>query len=126
MRLVFGFFVLIMCIGPAAAADDPVVIRLEATWSGWAKKNGVKHGAMHITRRGKPVYNSEIDASADQRFELASLSKAITAVCVDALVKKGQLGYDTTLADVLDGPFADPALGSEGVRLPLPQQRFPP
>lgn len=111
MRLVFGFLVWVMFATGATAADDPVITRLEAAWSMWAKKNGVKHGAMIVTRRGKPAYTSEINASVDQQFDLASLSKAITAVCVDALVRQGKLHYDTALADILDGPFRDPALG---------------
>ncbi|MEM9550656.1 MAG: serine hydrolase domain-containing protein [Pseudomonadota bacterium] len=87
----------------AAWADDQTetVMRMEAAWTKWRNDVGGPSGVMLITRDGEPVKAVAAGVSVAEPMEMASLSKAITAMCVKSLVDDDLLGYDTTLGMVL-------------------------
>lgn len=81
------------------AAADPV-----ALFEDWARNEGAEQTAIAILADGAP----DATSNADTPFDLASNSKAITALCVLSLVDEGALSWDTTLVEVL-GEDAPPA-----------------
>lgn len=107
--LALSLLILFAPVGSIAGSAE-VIAQFEQAWSAWAKTNRIRKGAMIVTLNGKTVHQSAFGTDANGRFELASLSKAITAVCVDALIRSGRLRYDTRLEELLQGPIADPAL----------------
>ena len=81
------------------AASDPVTF-----FGAWARAEGAEATAMRVLLDGAPVHGS----NADRPVDLASNSKAITALCVLSLVDEGALRWDTTLSEALrqDAPPA--------------------
>lgn len=80
-------------------ADDPV-----AAFAQWAQEQGADSTAIAVLQGGAPLIQQDGDAARD----LASNSKAITALCVQALVDEGRLRWDMPIADALgrDAPDA--------------------
>lgn len=86
-----------------AVASDPVSL-----FQSWARAAGADTALMQVMRNGVPAEALNPDTPHD----LASNSKAITALCVLSLVDDGKLAWDTTLADAL-GQDAPPATVAE-------------
>ena len=89
--------------GGAVAASDPVSV-----FEDWARAEGAEATAISIRVDGIAAHASNSDTPVD----LASNSKAITALCVLSLVDEGILTWDTTLSDAL-GQEAPPATIAE-------------
>ncbi|THH37330.1 class A beta-lactamase-related serine hydrolase [Aliishimia ponticola] len=87
---------------PVAAQDGPA--RMQAAFSGWLKTHDTT-GALGVGLRGPGGWTFE--GAADRPGELASLSKAITAICALKLVEEGALDWSDTVAQHLGrGPEA--------------------
>lgn len=83
---------------PGLAQTVPIEDRLAAAFETWAEARGVT-GAL-----GVGVYRDgawAVTGDDQTRYEVASLSKAVTALCARALVEAGDLGWDSTVADLL-------------------------
>jgi len=89
--------------GVAAAQNAEVPARIEAAFADWLETRGVNTNALAVTYRGKVVHLG--GNAPTQRFEMASLGKAITAACLTNLSRAGRLSLDDTLADHLDRPL---------------------
>src|SRR6056297_133826 len=83
------------------AASDPVTF-----FGAWARAEGAEATAMRVLLDGAPVHGSH----ADRPVDLASNSKAITALCVVSLVDDGSLRWDMPLAEALDRGAFDATL----------------
>ncbi len=89
----------------AAPASADVPVRLEAAFVRWAEDVGADKAVMSIWRAG--LHHTDVTAGmdADTPVELASLSKAVTALCAATLIKEGVWTARTTSQQVLDyGP----------------------
>ena len=95
-----------MCGLAAASAYADVGNRVEAAFVAWAGSVGATDAALTLWIDGQPVRDVSLgQASVDAPFELASLSKAITAACAARLIRNGVMTADTTTQDVLgEGP----------------------
>jgi CubicO group peptidase (beta-lactamase class C family) len=82
-----------------ALGDVPA--RLETAFRGWVAENGVSEAVMVISHRGQQVAQVALNRQVDAPIELASLGKAITAVCAATLIDAGVWTIKTTSADVL-------------------------
>ncbi len=99
MKVVALVLVMIACAGIARA---DVGARVEAAFIDWATATGAQDAALVLLRDGQPIHNvSRGDWTTDKPLEMASLSKAITAVCAAHLMDAGVWDADTTSADVL-------------------------
>ena len=87
----------------AEVGADPV-----AVFSDWARAEGATTTGMAVLEGGTATHQH----NADSAFDLASNSKAITALCVLALVDAGALSWDMTLTEAL-GQAAPPATLAE-------------
>nr|WP_055508780.1 serine hydrolase domain-containing protein [Nonomuraea pusilla] len=83
---------------PAAAGAADVQDRVNAALRKWMTANGVTSAGLAVMRdnelAGSYGYNQ---ISAETPRNVASLSKAITAVCVMSLIDEGRLRFDTPL-----------------------------
>jgi CubicO group peptidase (beta-lactamase class C family) len=83
---------------PPILAADPV-----EAFSEWASDEGAADTAIAVVRAGTLVHARNADIPRD----LASNSKAITALCIRALVEEGALRWGSSLSDVLGRPAPD-------------------
>jgi len=99
MRLLSITVILAQLASPGFA--QPVVQTakaLEAAFGFWAADHNIPNSAIVVMHDGETVGSSgDIDAVV----EIASLSKAITAVCAASLITDGTWDADTTSSDVL-------------------------
>jgi CubicO group peptidase (beta-lactamase class C family) len=109
--------VIISSVAPPLAAQPPLpdtVEGFERVFVGWAQKQGITGGTLAVARDVRLVLIKGYgDRRGDDRVLLASLSKAITAVCVATLVQQGRLSFATSLGDSLPrslGTPVDPGL----------------
>ncbi|WP_407492177.1 serine hydrolase domain-containing protein [Pseudooceanicola sp. MF1-13] len=72
----------------------------------WVNDAGVTRAALALRYDNEPVETVTIGMEADQPVDLASLSKAITGVCISALVDQNRITYDTEARQVLNLPQA--------------------
>jgi len=69
-------------------------------WQNWVSSNRVGKSTIAITYRGKLVMAEGHRMDASKPAPLASLSKAITAVCVNSLFAAGRVFPETKLAEI--------------------------
>lgn len=91
----------------------------------WAQDAGAETALMQVFQDGAPAE----ELNAETPHDLASNSKAITALCVLSLVDDGLLGWDTTLKDALGqvappGTLAELVTHSAGIRPDSTQLRM--
>ncbi|MBS0125216.1 serine hydrolase domain-containing protein [Thetidibacter halocola] len=85
----------------SAAAEDPV-----SAFHAWAAEQGAGQAAIAILRDAELVTAD----NADSPLDLASNSKAITALCILSLVEEGTLAWDLSLSAALGEPAPDATL----------------
>lgn len=99
-------------------APTPGLAPLDAVFRAWMERSGVAEASLAVGHADRLVgafgYGGR---DAGERVLVASLSKAITGLCLGTLVDDGRLGFDTRVDVALAGFFAregqpaDPRLG---------------
>lgn len=99
---------LAMVIGSlAGGAQAQSVAQVEQAWRDWMVRHQLKSGGMAIVHRGRAVHEAAMGGfRVGTPARQASLSKAVTGVCVAGLVEKGNLSFDTPLSKALARTFA--------------------
>lgn len=123
MYLRIFFVCLLSLVAIPAAANDPqsVADRVIADWQAWMAKHDVPAGAIIVAHNGSVIAENGIERSVDDPAKVASLSKAITAVCaLNAATVFGKT-VDTPLSEAIpaalaahpprDDQFADITIG---------------
>lgn len=82
--------------------------RIVAAFEAWMNDAGVTVGTIAISRKGQIIATYGRGTDPDTPMEMASLSKAITGVCLRRLVADGVLSFDDRLGAHL--PDAPPLL----------------
>ncbi|MBU2982894.1 beta-lactamase family protein [Lentibacter algarum] len=97
---------------PVAAQDSATIARIESTFRAWASELGADRGTLAVTYKGRVVHEAGLNMNARAPVEIASLSKAITAVCVKRAVDSGKLRYNSRIGPLLSKriTFATPKL----------------
>lgn len=98
-------FVLVLILQPlqAVSQDMARAERAESAFLAWARAAGIEKAAIAVGFEGALVYSAGMGRRADEPADIASLSKAITAMCLaDVLQEKG-LTFEARLGDVIDG-----------------------
>ena len=80
---------------PSALASD-----LEAEWRSWMAANDVTEGAMVVLMPDGAMHRAGLDRATDASAPVASLSKAITGMCMDIVLQEQGLGWYTSLGDI--------------------------
>jgi len=89
--------VLFVVFWPAfALADNSAAFaRVQLAYQGWLDEHGAK-GSLAILRHGQDPLVSEHGLDPAGPVDLASLSKAITAICAAELVRAGKLDWNSS------------------------------
>ena len=88
-------------------AQAQTVDGIEQAWRAWMVKIGQRTGGMVVLHAGQPVREAAMGrAVVGAPVPFASLSKAITGVCIAHLIDRGRLSFDTPLSQALARTFA--------------------
>ena len=92
--------------GPARAAPKDTADALDRAVTAWMAAGQVQSAAVAVSFRGEVVgLYGHGSWTPHEPHLIASLSKAITAVCVTKLIEAKKLSFDDTLGTVLAGQF---------------------
>lgn len=115
-RLVAIFVVVSTALAPAHAQT---VEGVEQAWRGWMSKQGRTTGGLAVVHGGRPAREAAMGREAvGEAVPVASLSKAVTGVCVATLIERGRLTFEMPLSQALArtmarvGQPADPRLSA--------------
>ncbi len=89
----------VMAVAPQAAPST-LTTDIEAEWRRWMAANGLTEGAMVVMLPDGTMHRAGQDRATDEVVPLASLSKAITGICMDIILQEQQLSWYTRLADI--------------------------
>lgn len=78
-------------------------------WTAWMKKYDITEGSIIVAQNGQVVAESGIARSVDDPAKVASLSKAITAVCALKAAEAQGLTASARLADILPAALGEHA-----------------
>ncbi|WP_164919520.1 serine hydrolase domain-containing protein [Hansschlegelia zhihuaiae] len=91
---------------PLPPPADAQAKRMVATFKDWTVKWGVANASLAVMRGDKVVGQAKVGGHKPAETEpVASLSKAITGVCVIKLVEAGDLKYGDRIGKLLPGYF---------------------
>jgi len=99
--------------GPVAAQAPPRIVELDATIEALMVRGHFPGAAMAVVRDGEPIHVGsygladiahEAPVTSRTVFELASLTKQMTALAILTLVEEGRLGLDERLVDHVEDP----------------------
>lgn len=88
---------------PVAAPEAPpstLTADVEAEWRAWMTTNGLTQGSMVVLQPDGTMHRVGLDRATNEVVPLASLSKAITGVCMDIVLQEQGLSWYTRLADI--------------------------
>lgn len=90
---------------PAPATPDPAPVnanadRIIAAWSQWVAETGLDASAMAVVLPDGTRITQGIGRNATQPVPVASLSKLITGLCLDDILREQGRGWDTTLGAI--------------------------
>src|ERR1051325_5942791 len=95
-------FLLILALLVAGRAQAQTVDGIEQTWRTWMAKHGRTTGGLAVIHGGRAVHEAAMGQDTVQGpVPVASLSKAVTAVCVAGLIERGRLSFETPLSQAL-------------------------
>lgn len=91
-----------------AQANDPqdIANTVIADWQGWMARHAILAGSIIISHNGTVIGESGIARSVDDPAKVASLSKAITAVCALKALDQADKGVQTSLAEAIPAALA--------------------
>lgn len=93
-------FVIVAVCGGAASAQG--VEHIEQAWRDWMAKTQRTHGGLAVMQAGQQLHEANAGGLAPgAQVPYASLSKAITGVCIATLIERGTLSFETTVAQAL-------------------------
>lgn len=84
----------------AAAQDAATTQAIVDAWQDWAEDRGIDGTAIAIGYNGRALHLGGIGRHPQEPYALASLSKAITAVCLHDVLKERGISTAATLGDL--------------------------
>ncbi len=112
-RAVVTVLLVAVTTGPVAAQTPPDASVLDATIEALMERGHFPGAAVAVMRDGEPIHVGtygladiahEAPVTSRTVFELASLTKQMTALAVLTLVEEGRLGLDERLVDHVEDP----------------------
>ena len=95
MRWRIAFVLCVLMLAPISAGADTA--RIEAAWRTWLAASGAPDAALAITKDGVVVHVASAGQDPDTAVPIASLSKALTGICLYELQREGHLRLDAPL-----------------------------
>ncbi len=100
MKLSFLFVLIVFFATGSASAQG--VEDIEQAWRGWMEKTQRTRGGLVVMRGGVPVHEATMGRLAPAAsVPDASLSKAVTGVCIATLIERGTLSFETPVSQAL-------------------------
>jgi len=84
----------------AQAATPINTAKVETAWRDWMAQTGVKQSSLAIGRDGTILHSVGQRRAPDTAYAMASLSKAVTGMCINQLLTNSPYSWDSTLADL--------------------------
>ncbi|HMF12804.1 MAG TPA: serine hydrolase domain-containing protein, partial [Gemmataceae bacterium] len=107
---------------PSATEPTSVAVAFDGAMRGWMARYGVSRASVAVMKDNRLIYATGYGGrGANERLDVWSLSKAITALCMSTLVKDHRLRLDDPIGPLLApltkkfGPLADERLASATV-----------
>jgi CubicO group peptidase (beta-lactamase class C family) len=102
LRSSLALLILVLLATAAGQAHTQTVDSIEQAWRGWMAKQGRTTGGLAVVHGGRAVLEAAMGQEAvGSPVAVASLSKAITGVCIAGLIERGRLAFDTPLSQAL-------------------------
>ena len=106
MRVLIAIVILILSMPEYPYAQSEVLVKKRAAnmiaeWGKWTRKYKITEASLAISYNGKIVGKRGHGRTAHTAAPIASLSKAITGICIAKLVEKGQLKFDQQLGEIV-------------------------
>ena len=76
------------------------VAEADAAWRGWMARNGVVASSLAIGLNAEIVHSVGIRRSAQSQYPMASLSKAVTGICLNQLLNDTPYDWASTIGDL--------------------------
>jgi CubicO group peptidase (beta-lactamase class C family) len=94
--------ILVLLAAAVGQAQAQTVDGIEQAWRAWAAQYGRKTSGLAVVHGGRVVREAAMGQErVGEPVPVASLSKAVTAVCVAGLIDRGQLSFETPLSQAL-------------------------
>lgn len=88
-----------MPVAPEAAPTS-LAADVETDWRAWMADTGLTEGALVVLYPDGTMHRAALETATDVTVPVASLSKAITGICMDIVLQEQGLGWYTTLGDI--------------------------
>ena len=85
---------------PVTIAPSRLAEHLEADWRAWMADNGLTEGSMVVLSPDGTMHRASLERATTASVPVASLSKAITGICMDIVLQEQGLGWYTSLGDI--------------------------
>lgn len=108
-RTVMTAFALVAALPVAAFDATAAGEETVRQWTSWMGKHGISQGAIIVAHNGDVVAEGGLARSVDDPAKVASLSKAITAICALKAADASGLSASARLSDILPGALAEHA-----------------
>ncbi|WP_224815552.1 serine hydrolase [Hasllibacter sp. MH4015] len=88
----------------AAPAPDtaPLALDIDAAWRAWMAAHGLTEGALVVLSPDGTMHRTGLERDTATSVPVASLSKAITGICLDIVLHEHGLGWYTRLGEISD------------------------
>lgn len=73
---------------------------VEAAWRGWMVESGVTESSLAIGHAGAILHSAAQKRLSENAYPMASLSKAITAMCLNQILLHSAYSRDSTMSDL--------------------------
>jgi CubicO group peptidase (beta-lactamase class C family) len=101
-RFSLAILILVLLASPVGRAHAQTVDGIEQAWRAWMADQSRKTGGLAVIHGGSAVREAAMGQEAvGTPVPVASLSKAVTAVCVAGLIERGRLSFETPLSQAL-------------------------
>ncbi|MEL6169253.1 MAG: serine hydrolase domain-containing protein [Pseudomonadota bacterium] len=87
---------------PSTPLPGRAIAQIDQAWSSWTRNHNVRASAIAVGYDGELVYSAGRRRDPATPYPVASLSKAITAVCTEAVLAEIGHTFDVTLGDLAE------------------------
>lgn len=102
VRKPVALLVLVLLAAGVGRTQAQTVDGVERAWRAWAAQYGRKTSGLAVVNGGRVVREAAMGQErVGEPVSVASLSKAVTAVCIAGLIDRGQLSFETPLSQAL-------------------------
>lgn len=88
-------------VSQGTKAAEPInTMKVETAWRNWMAQNSVTQSSLAIGRAGTILRSAAQKRAPDAPYPMASLSKAVTGICLNQILTNSTYTWDSTLADL--------------------------